>query len=106
MTFLVFSTERFHDKANRHNIPKERIKKISEQLKQNPYVGKPLSYPFLREKRVDDKRIYYLVYEDLGAVLLVSVSDKKMQQQTIDEIKMSFNILRGELERKLHGFRD
>jgi ribosome-binding protein aMBF1 (putative translation factor) len=37
---------------------------------------------------VGGKRVYYLIYEELKAVLMIAVSDKKAQQQTIDEIKM------------------
>lgn len=53
----------------------------------NPFVGKQLSYKFLREKRIKDKRIYYLVYEDIVLVLLIAVSKKKDQQMTINHIK-------------------
>jgi|SRR3989338_7760761 len=60
---------------------------VPKQLAENPLTGKPLSYIFLREKRIREKRIYYLVYEDLKLVLLVAVSGKKDQQATIDHIK-------------------
>lgn len=51
-------------------------------------IGKQLSYPFLREKKLGNKRIYYLVYEDVVIILLVAASDKKHQQETIDNIKL------------------
>jgi len=66
---------------------KETAIKIPEKLSVNPLSGNQLSYPFLREKRIKEKRIYYLVYEDLKLVLLVAVSGKKNQQATIDHIK-------------------
>ena len=47
-------------------------------------MGDPLRYRFLREKRMKEKRIYYLVYDDLMAVLVVAISGKKMQQETIN----------------------
>jgi putative component of toxin-antitoxin plasmid stabilization module len=50
-------------------------------------VGDSLGFKFFREKKIGGKRVYYLIYEDLKAVLLVGVSDKKSQQETIDEIK-------------------
>ena len=50
-------------------------------------IGKPISYDFFREKKIGDKRIYFLVYKDFALILLVGSSDKKMQQETIDEIK-------------------
>jgi len=59
-------------------------------LKDNPYVGDQLRYRFLREKRIKEKRIYYLVYDDLLAVLLVAISDKKTQKETIDRIVKYF----------------
>ena len=31
--------------------------------------------------------MYFLIYDDLKAVLMVAVSDKKTQQETINEIK-------------------
>lgn len=40
--------------------------KIPQKLAENPFVGKPLRYPFLREKKIREKRIYYLVYDDLS----------------------------------------
>lgn len=41
---------------------------------------------FFREKRVREKRVYYLVYDDLSAVLIIAFSGKKEQKETIDEI--------------------
>ena len=38
-----------------------------------------------------NKRIYFLLYEEITIVLLVSSSDKKSQQDTIDEIKLYLN---------------
>lgn len=66
---------------------REAAEKLPKQLSNNPYVGDPLSYKFLREKRVKEKRVYFLVYDDLKLVLLVATSGKKDQQETIDHIK-------------------
>jgi putative component of toxin-antitoxin plasmid stabilization module len=97
--FVVLTTDHFEKKAVKYKIPDNRIQKISNQLKEHPYAGTPLSYRFLREKRVDGKRIYYLVYDDIQIVLLVSVSDKKIQQEVIDKIKASFPLYRQELQK-------
>lgn len=69
----------------------EAANKIPSKLKENPYLGNPLGYPFLREKRIREKRVYYLVYDDLKLVLLVAVSGKKDQQITIDHIKVQLD---------------
>ncbi len=64
--------------------------KIPKKLAENPYAGDQLQYPFLREKRLREKRVYYLIYDDLKLVLLVATSGKKDQQETIDSIKNRF----------------
>ena len=65
---------------------------IEKQLLNNPYVGDHLGRPFFREKRVKEKRVYFLIYEKLKSVLLVSISDKKTQQITIDDIQDDLEI--------------
>ena len=91
--YYVFKLPIFEKRAQKLLNPKElkEVDKIIEQLKVNSNIGKPLSYPFLREKRLKEKRIYFLVYEDITLVLLVSLSNKKSQQDTIDEIKLYLN---------------
>jgi len=101
MPYVVLSTDHFEKKAKFYNIPEEKITELSKELKVNPNVGKPLGYKFLRERRYNDKRIYFLVYEDLSAVLLVSVSDKKTQENTIEQIKFSFDEYKLRVKREL-----
>ena len=84
----VLSTQEFDTWENL--LPKdhqEQIKGFIQQLKQNYNVGKPLGYPFFREKKMGKYRVYFLIYEDVDTVLLVTISDKKAQQDTIDKIK-------------------
>ncbi len=87
MIYAVYVTENFEKKIEKiSKSEKEILQKIFLQLKDNPYVGKSLQYRFLREKRIKEKRVYYLVYDDLNAVLIVAFGGKKAQQETIDEI--------------------
>ena len=65
----------------------DEIQAIIHQLKQSLDVGKPLGYPFFREKKFGKYRVYFLIYEELDAVLLVTISDKKAQPDTIERIK-------------------
>lgn len=85
----VFKLPIFEKKSQKILNYKElqEVQKIIEQLKINPYIGRPLNYPYLREKKIKDKRIYFLVYENITLVLIVSTSDKKSQQETINYIK-------------------
>ena len=92
LMFMVIGTETYLKEINRWPKPdKEGALKIPDQLKENPLIGKPLGYPFLREKKIKERRIYYLVYEDLKIVLLVAASGKKDQQATIDHIKKNLH---------------
>lgn len=87
MTYAVYSTPSFDREIERlPQSDKDIIEKIFLQLKENPYVGDAIRYRFFREKRVREKRIYYLIYDDLSAVLVVAFGGKKAQEETIDEI--------------------
>ncbi len=68
----------------------KRIEKIKAQLKSNPFVGKPLGSKWFREKKINGFRLYFLIYEKQKIVSLISFSDKKSQQKTIDEIRLRF----------------
>ena len=60
--YKVFTTEGFDkEKGKLTKEEEKRVEKIFLQLKDNPYVGDQLRYRFLREKRIKEKRIYYLV---------------------------------------------
>lgn len=72
----------------------ERISRLIAQLKKTSDVGKPLGYPFFKEKKLDKYRVYFLIYEDLDAVLLITVSDKKAQQETISRVKSQLDFYR------------
>lgn len=88
MNFKVFRTHEFEKKFSKLSKTEQNsVDKFEKKLVENPYLGKPLGYSFLREKKLNGKRIYYLVYEDYIIVLMVAVGDKKTQQETIDAIK-------------------
>ena len=58
-----------------------------EKLKENPYSSKPLGYQYFREKKIDNYRIYFLVFREEVIVFVIALSSKKDQQPTIDKIK-------------------
>ena len=62
------------------------ISKIIAQLKTNPFAGKPLGFEWFREKKLGGKRLYYLIYQKVGIVLLVAFGGKKEQQKIISHI--------------------
>ena len=98
-TYKVYQSKNFTDKLTK--LPKgfkEWIEKIQDHLVINPYVGKPLGVDWLREKKYGKYRMYYLIYEDLIAVFMVEISEKKDQQKIINTIRLFLNIYRDELE--------
>ncbi|MCH7850784.1 MAG: type II toxin-antitoxin system RelE/ParE family toxin [Nanoarchaeota archaeon] len=102
MTYSVYTTESFEREiAKFSQSEKNKIRKIFLQLKENPFVGDQLQYKHLREKRVREKRIYYLVYKDLKAVLVIAVGGKKSQQATINHIIRNFDEYKWYLEKLL-----
>jgi len=92
MKFKVFRTKTFDKEFDK--LPKKEqteVEKFEKNLSENPFLGKPLGFVFFREKRLNGRRIYYLIYEDFVVVLMVALSDKKTQQATIDAIKEKLN---------------
>ena len=86
--YKVFSTQTYDREIKK--LPKEYQRMIvtaEKEIADNPHTGKPLTFEFLREKKIKEKRIYYLVYDDIVLVLLVATSGKKNQQDTINHIK-------------------
>jgi len=78
---------------------KERVDKFEQKLKEEPFSGKPLDYKFFREKKFNGKRLLFLVYENLQAVFLVTITDKKIQQEVIDLIKKNLDNYKEVIER-------
>jgi len=101
--FKIFRTREFEQKMHKILTKEQinRINKIEEEISEKGFTGNPLGFKFLREKRISEKRVYFLVYEDLKSALMVSISDKKTQQQTIDKIKEFLPEFRRLMEEKI-----
>jgi len=82
----------------------EFVDKVGKKLKKNAYTGKPLGYKFLREKRFEGRRLYWLVYEKFVLVLIVAESGKKDQKDTIAEIKNMLPLFMKEAENIYKNF--
>lgn len=75
------------------------LSKIKRQIRENPLTGKPLGSPWFREKKFEDKRLYYLVSAPKNRVLLVSFGNKKNQQKIIEHIRLNELAYRAVLEK-------
>jgi len=102
MPYAVYRTTVFSKKRDVFsNDFKNQIDHIEGQLKENPYVGKPLGVRWFREKKLDVFRMYYLIYEDLQAVYIITLSGKKDQQKVINTIRILLEQYRSEIEEKV-----
>ena len=90
--FRVFRSNWYDEKFRElTKSDQERVDKFEQHLKQQPYSGKPLGYKFFREKKFNENRLIFLVYEDFNAVFLATITNKKMQQTVIDLIKRNLD---------------
>ena len=102
MVYEVYTTENFDKEVEKLTKEyQEIIENLYLKIRDNPYTSDQLRYRHLREKRVKEKRIYFLVYDDLQAVLLVTISGKKDQQATINHIVYYFDEYKEYLKRLL-----
>ncbi|MDO8627259.1 MAG: hypothetical protein Q7K42_02235 [Candidatus Diapherotrites archaeon] len=98
--YKIIATEEFlKDYKNLPKDEQQRVDKAKEQLKTNPYSGKPLGYDFFREKKLGVKRLYYTIYENKIIVLVLAYGGKKDQQATINAIKTLFLQYKEEVEK-------
>jgi len=86
--FRIFKTATYdEDYKSLDNSERLRVDKIINNLfETGDTTGKPLGFPFFREKKFNGERVLYLVYNSLSVILLLAIADKKTQQATINEI--------------------
>ncbi len=100
--YKILTTEEFDKRYAKLDYQLQReIAKEIDQLEESPFSGKPLGYPFFREKKLKDYRIYYLVYEEHVVVFIITISTKKDQQKIIDKIKVLIPYYREEIRKKI-----
>ncbi|MBU0962915.1 MAG: hypothetical protein KKD48_03340 [Nanoarchaeota archaeon] len=102
--FRLFRSEWYESKLNKlSKLEIDRVSKFEQSLKESPFSGKPLGYPFLRQKKFDGKRLIFLVYEEHKCIFLVTITDKKIQQEVIDLIKANLDIYKEDIEKLIKG---
>ncbi len=104
--FRVFRSNHYSGKLVKLDNSKIlRAKKIEQALKERPFSGKPLGYKFFREKKFNGDRLIFLVYEEYKCIFLITITDKRVQQQEIDLIKSNLDMYEKELKSLLDRFR-
>ena len=72
--FRVFRSDWYDAKFNKlSKTEQERVSTFEQQLKLEPYSGKPLGYKFFREKKFDGKRLLFLIYEEHKVLFLITI---------------------------------
>ncbi|MFH1593002.1 MAG: hypothetical protein ABIB47_06580 [Candidatus Woesearchaeota archaeon] len=100
MPYAVYRTPIFDKKLEDFSEEfKKQIDSFENQLVEYPYVGKPLGVRWFREKKLGKYRMYYLIYDDLKAVYIITLSAKKDQQKIINTIRHFLDKYRKEIER-------
>ena len=98
--YKVYRSKSFQEEVSKHDkFFQERVDKIEDKLIFNSAYGNPLGAKWFRESRFENHRIYYLIYEDLQAIYMVAISDKKEQQKTINTIRLFLEFFREEIEK-------
>ncbi len=99
LTYKIYHSSRFDRELAKFDSDfQARVDKIEDQLIENPYTRDHLSIKWFREKRIGKYRIYYLIYDDIKAVFMVAISEKKDQQRVINTIRLLFEFFRKEIE--------
>ena len=100
--FRAFRANWYEKKLKKLSTKEQEItQKFEQDLKQNPYQGSPLGYTFFREKRINGKRMYYLIYDSHKVVFLITISDKKVQQDVINVVKANLDVYKEQIEKIL-----
>ena len=99
--YKIFTTDEFNHRFSKLDRQlQEQIRKEIDQLGDNPYAGKPLGYTFFREKKIQNYRFYYLIYDEFVVVFVITMSTKKDQQNAINKIKYLIPYYREEIKKK------
>lgn len=86
----VYETETF-SKLYSASEKKEQewINKMKDQLAQSFHVGKPLRFEWFREKRFENKRLFFIINEKTNKAVLLAFGTKKDQQKIINHILLN-----------------
>ncbi len=103
--YRVFRSDWYDKKFGKlDNREQERVSDFEQSLKLSPYTGRPLGYAFFREKKFEGKRLLFLIYEEYKTVFLVTITDKKAQQEDIDSIRENLGLYKQEIQKRTGMF--
>ncbi len=84
MSYFTYATDTFKEiYASLDKSEQNWIDKTKKKLAENP-TGKILQFSWFREKKFLNKRLFFLVDEELKKILFVSFASKRKQQDVVD----------------------
>ncbi len=102
MVYELLETEEFSKLFKKLQPEAQKVfKKRFAKVSQNPYgVGKKLKvYNWFRELKYRNLRVYYLIYDEKVIVLFAGISDKKSQQQVINNVSINLQTFKEFVEK-------
>jgi len=87
--YLVFRTRKYEKLFTKLLSTHEQreVQDFERKIAEHPHLGDPLGTPFFREKKIDGKRIYFIINDTYEGIFMLCISTKKDQQTAIKEIK-------------------
>ena len=102
--YRVFRSDWFKKKVIKLDASERaRVENMEQKLMSHPHEGKPLGCDYIREKKIGDKRMLFLVYDEYRIIFLVTISTKKTQQAEITIVKANLDAYRDVVERWSRG---
>ena len=90
--FEVHHSTEYDHSLGKLDIPYQQILlRFEQRLAQDAYIGKPLGFPYLREKKFDDKRAIFFVYPEPCKVLMLTIVDKHTQKKVLKWIRQNID---------------
>ena len=84
MTYSTYATDTFKEiYASLDKSEQNWIDKTKKKLAENP-TGKILQFSWFREKKFLNKRLFFLIDDELKKILFVSFASKRKQQDVIN----------------------
>tara|TARA_Y100000310_G_C20627690_1_gene786880 strand:+ start:475 stop:771 length:297 start_codon:yes stop_codon:yes gene_type:complete len=83
----VFETANFRKVLKKSTKDEQEwVENVKDQLSSFLFMGKPLRFAWLREKKYKNKRLYFIINANRCRALLIAIGKKKEQQAIIQRI--------------------
>jgi hypothetical protein len=87
--YLVFHTRKYEKLFIKLLSTHEQreVEDFERKIAEHPYLGDPLGTPFFREKKIDGKRVYFIINDMCEGIFMIRIGTKKDQKSAIKETR-------------------